>query len=133
MKTGTINQSIIFKASPKEVYDLLMDQQLHSEFTGGDVTMSKELKGTFSVFDGYCSGYNIELSEGKKIVQAWHFKEDGWPEDHFSTCTFIFNKTDEGCLLDFTQTGIPEHKVEALTQGWNDYYWEPMRSLLAKN
>ena len=133
MKTGSIHQAIEFNAEPQSVYELLMDQTLHSEFTGGAVTMSKELNGPFSVFDGYCNGYNIELQEGKRIIQAWHFMEDGWPEDHFSTCTFIFNKTDKGCLLDFTQTDIPEHKVEALTQGWNDYYWQPMKTLLTKN
>ncbi len=131
METNSIQQSVLFKATPKKVYDLIMNAELHSAFTGGPVTMCNEVKGTFSVFDGYCTGYNIELKDGEKIVQGWHFKEDGWPADHFSICTFIFNKTADGCQLDFTQTDIPEHKVEALTQGWIDYYWEPMKNYLA--
>jgi len=130
MKTDTINQTIEFNASPKDVYDLIIDEKLHSAFTESEVTMSKEVNGKFSVFDGYCSGYNIELKEGEKIVQAWHFKEDGWPDDHYSECTFVFNKTDKGCKLNFTQTEIPEHKVDALADGWRDYYWDPMKAYL---
>ena len=59
-------------------------------FTGSKVIMSNKVNGKFKVFDGYCHGYNIELMQGKKIVQAWNFAEDGWPEDHFSICTFFF-------------------------------------------
>jgi len=81
MKTKTIRQSASIKASPEEVYDLLMDEDKHSSLTGTSVKMSKEINGKFEVFDGYCHGYNIELDRDKKIVQAWHFQEDGWPSD----------------------------------------------------
>ena len=130
MKTGNIHQVIAFRANPEEVYELLMNEQLHSEFSGSAVEMSRDINGRFTVFDDYCTGYNIELEPGKKIVQAWHFREDGWPEDHYSTCTFLFEKTPDGCLLDFTQTGIPVHKTEALTEGWEEYYWQPMKEFL---
>lgn len=131
MKTGSIHQSVDFNTTPKMVYDLIMNSELHSAFTGGPVVMSKTINGSFSVFDGYCTGHTIELKEGERIVQAWNFKEEGWPEDHYSVCTFVFSKTPTGCRLDFTQTEIPEHKVEALMQGWEEYYWEPMKNYLA--
>lgn len=130
MKTNSIHQTVQFEATPKRIYDLIMDAKLHSSITGSSVVMSNELEGTFSVFDGYCTGYNIELADGEKIVQAWNFKEDGWPDTHYSICTFVFNKADNGCILDFTQTNVPEHKIQALTDGWNDYYWEPIKNYL---
>jgi activator of HSP90 ATPase len=86
--------------------------------------------GGFSVFDGYCYGYNIELKVENKIVQAWNFKEDGRPSDHYSTCSFILKPLPDGCLLTFEQTNIPEHKDEALKEGWNEYYWEPIKNYL---
>ena len=107
-----------------------MNPKAHSAFTGSEVTMSTKINGKFRVFDGYCSGYNIELVEGKKIVQAWHFEEEGWPEDHFSVCTFVFEKLGKKTKLSFTQTGVPEHKVDALKDGWKNYYWEPMKAFL---
>lgn len=130
MKTKTINQTITFDATPGEVYDLIMDAKKHSAFTGSDVTMSTKIKGEFDAFDGYVHGYNIELVKGKKIVQAWHFAEDGWPDDHFSVCTFIFAPSGDKTKLTFVQEGVPEHKAEAIKDGWKEYYWEPMKAYL---
>lgn len=134
METKTISHTIKFNGTPKEVYEIIMDQDLHSEVTGSDATMSKEIKGAFDVFDGYCQGYNIELKEGKKIVQAWHFMEDGWPEDHYSTCTFLFEPDGEnGTIMTFTQTGVPAAVYEALDSGWYEFYWDNMTDYLDGN
>jgi activator of HSP90 ATPase len=133
MKTGRIRQTVTFHGlKPLQVYDLLMNAKKHSAFTGSKVTLSTKLNGKFRVFDGYCTGFNIDLKEGKKIVQGWHFKEEGWPEDHFSICTFLFAKAPNGTKLTFTQSGIPAHKVDSLKTGWKEFYWEPMKTYLAK-
>lgn len=84
MKTGTIKQKIKFKASPEKIYSLLMNAKSVSEFTGGKAKISKKVKGKFEVFDSYCTGYTIVLDPGKLIIQAWHFKEEGWPASHYS-------------------------------------------------
>jgi activator of HSP90 ATPase len=130
MKTKTIKQTATFHAKPKEVYELIMDAKKHSAFTGTKVKMSNKINGKFEVFDGYCHGYNIELKEGKKIVQAWHFAEKGWPEDHFSTCIFVFTKIKDGTRLSFIQKEVPEHKYESLKSGWKEFYWAPMKEYL---
>jgi activator of HSP90 ATPase len=133
MKTGKIKQKIIFKAGVSDVFDLLLNKKKYSAFTGGDVFVSKSKNGKFSVFDGYCTGYNISIVTDKEIVQAWNFKEDGWPEDHFSICKFLFKKTTLGTELIFTQEGIPFHKIKALKEGWKDYFWQPMKEYLKNN
>ncbi len=130
MKTTTINQTATFSASPKEIYHLIMDPKKHSAFTGSKVTMSNVVKGKFKAFDGYVHGYNIELTEGKKIVQAWHFAEEGWPDDHFSMCTFLLEPAGKKTKLIFRQTGIPEQSAAALKDGWKQYYWEAMKLYL---
>ncbi len=133
MKTKSINQNITFSGSPEAVYQLIMDPKKHAAFTGSDVIMSNEIDGRFNAFDGYCQGYNIELVKDKKIVQAWHFEEDGWPDDHYSICTFSFVPEGKKTILNFTQTGVPEHKVDSLTDGWREFYWEPMEAYLKSN
>ena len=133
MKTKSIKQSVTFNATPDAVYQLIMDAKKHSAITGSDVTMSAKPNGKFSAFDGYAHGYNIELDKGKKIVQGWHFAEDGWPDDHYSICTFLFEPNGDKTKLTFTQTGIPEHKAESLKGGWKEYYWEPMKEYLKNN
>lgn len=130
MKTKSIKQTVTFDASTKEIYHLLMDQKKHAAFTHSEVVMSTKKNGKFSIFDGYCEGYNIELKEGKKIVQGWHFAEEGWPDDHFSICTFRFEPIGKKTRLTFQQTNIPEHKVNELKTGWKDNYWKPMKEYL---
>jgi len=130
MKTKTLKQTATFHATPGEIYELIMDPKKHSAFTGTKVKMSNKINGKFAVFDGYCHGYNIELKEGKKIVQAWHFAEKGWPDDHFSTCTFSFSKVAGGTQLSFTQKEVPEKNYDSLKSGWKEFYWEPMKKHL---
>ena len=130
MKTKSIQQEILFNSKPEVIYNLFLNQETHSEITGSEVLMDTKINGHFSVFDGYCKGYNIELSVNQKIVQAWNFDEEGWPEDHYSICTFVFEPTTDGTKLTFTQTEIPAHKAEELQRGWTDYYWEPIKEYL---
>jgi activator of HSP90 ATPase len=130
MKTKSIKMVATFDLAPEEVYHLIMDQKKHAAFTGSKVIMSNKVNGNFKVFDGYCHGFNIELVEGKKIVQAWHFAEDGWPEDHYSICTFLFEKASQKTRLTFNQTGVPDHKVESLKGGWKEYYWNAIKDYI---
>ena len=130
MKTKTIKQSVTFNASPEQLYNLIMDEKKHAAFTGSKATISTKPDGKFSVFGGYCHGYNIELVKNKKIVQAWHFAEDGWPEDHFSICNFEFEKEGDKTKLIFQQTNVPEHKVETLKEGWKEFYWDAIKAYL---
>jgi activator of HSP90 ATPase len=130
MKTKSINQTVTFDTTPEIIYNLLMDQKKVAAFTGSKVTMSTKVNGKFNVFDGYCHGYNMELIESKKIVQAWHFAEDGWPDDHFSICTFELEKAGNKTKLKFLQTGVPEHKVDSLKDGWKQFYWGAIKEYL---
>jgi activator of HSP90 ATPase len=132
MEKKYIRQTETFDATPEKIYNLIMDQKEHAAFTGSNVIMDSKVSGKFSVFDGYCHGYNIELIEGEKIVQAWHFAEEGWPEDHFSTCTFQMEPEGNKTKLSFLQTNVPEHLVDALKEGWKQYYWEPIKAYLKK-
>ncbi len=124
---------MIFKgATPADVYKALMDSKKHAQFTGGIAKISKKIGGEFSVFDGYALGKNLELIEGKKIIQSWRANEEGWDSDHFSEITFDLKKVKGGTELNFTHKNVPEQNAESIKQGWKDFYWEPMKEMLAK-
>lgn len=127
MKTKTIKQTASFNASPEEIYEALMDSRQHSKFTGGKASISRKEGGNFSAYDGYCSGKNLELIPGKKIVQSWRANE--WEEGHYSKATFSLGKTKTGTRLTFTQSGVPVQHYEAIKKGWIDYYWTPMKQM----
>lgn len=128
METKTIKQSVTFKTTPHEVYEMLMDSDKHSQFTGGEAKISREIGGTFTAFDGYCEGTNLELIPGKKIIQTWRAAD--WPEGHYSKVTFLLKEVDAGTRLTFTQTAVPEEHYDDISQGWRDYYWPPMKKML---
>ncbi len=130
MKTKSISQTVTFNATADKIYGLLMDGMALTAITGTKASIDPRVTGQFSVFDGYCHGYNIDLVEDRKIVQAWHFTEDGWPDDHFTICTFNIEPAGNKTKLQFRQTRIPENKVLLLKNGWKEFYWEPIKSYL---
>jgi activator of HSP90 ATPase len=131
METRTINQTVVFKAGPHEVYEALMDSAKHSEFTGAKAEISREVGGEFSAYGGYCSGTNTELVPNKKIVQSW--RAGSWPEGYTSTITLLFDEIEEGTELTFTHEGVPTEDFEGISEGWHLNYWEPIKKMLEKN
>ncbi len=45
-----------------------MDSQKHSEFTGEEANISREVGGKFNAFGDYIMGINLELVPDKKII-----------------------------------------------------------------
>ncbi|HYC20720.1 MAG TPA: SRPBCC family protein [Candidatus Bathyarchaeia archaeon] len=125
MKTKTLLQSVVLKATPHEVYEALMDSAKHTEFTHSSANIGREVGDAFSTFDGYASGTNVELIPDKKIVQRW--RADDWPPDHYSTVTFELHAQGHETRLDFTQIDIPEDLYPDLETGWVEYYWDNLK------
>jgi activator of HSP90 ATPase len=129
LKTKTINQSILVNTSPHEVYEVLMDPEKHSELTSSNVKISREIGGSFEIWDGYIEGKNIELIPDKKIVQSWRGEEKCWPPDHYSTITIQLEKEGDGTRLDFIQEDMPEECYDNFFKGWYDNYWNPLQDM----
>lgn len=125
MKTKSIKQSVTINATPKEIYETLMDSRKHSQFTGDKANISNKVGGKFSAYGGYCFGTNLELVPNKKIVQSWSSTD--WKEGHFSKVVFSLRKTKTGTKLSFTQSGVPAQHYASIKQGWIDFYWNPLK------
>lgn len=131
MPTKSLHQTILFKgATPRQVYDLLMDSKKHAAFSGAAASISTEEDGRISAYDGYITGKNLALIPGKKVLQEWRASD--WHDDQTSTVTFLFSKTPSGTKLTFTHTGIPADDFANIKQGWVDYYWQPMTKYLRR-
>ena len=128
MKTKTIRQSVIFKAEPRDVYELLMDSRKHAKFSGSRAVISREVGGKISAYDEYIDGWNVELVPDKRIVQKWRGSD--WPEGWYSTASFELKRFPGGTKLTFVQTEVPENQYDDIGDGWVEYYWEKMKKLL---
>lgn len=125
----TIHQEVIFKASPRKVYEALIDTKQFTEVTGGAPTeIIAEDGGAFSLFGGMINGRNVELIPNVRIVQAW--RAGNWTEGTYSLVKFEFKEQGNGTLLNFDHIGFPEDQKEHLAVGWKDNYWVPLEKYL---
>lgn len=130
-KVGMIEQEVtILGATPHQVFEVLMDQQQHAALTKGEAQISRRVGGSFSTFDGWASGKQLELVPDTKIVQTW--RAEDWPIGVISTCVYVLSAVRGGTKVNFQQTGIPKTFLKSVSQGWHDYYWEPLQALFVR-
>ena len=130
MKTRTLSQTITFKASPTDVYEMLMSSRKHSALSGRPAKISRKVGGAFTAWGDHISGINLVLKPGEKIVQAW--RATGWWPDHFSIAIFDLAEANGGTKLRFTQIGIPPHRYSGHYRGWIEAYWTPMKEMFER-
>ena len=127
--TKTIRQQTVIKASPRAVYDALIESKKHAAFTGKPARNNRRVGGAFSCYGDYIQGINVELILAKRIVQAWQAKN--WPKGTYSLVTFALAKAPGGkTTLTFTQIGVPASDYKDMSDGWKTYYWKPLKAYL---
>jgi activator of HSP90 ATPase len=130
MKTKTVKHTVAFKATPREIYDMLMDSKKHQAFSGAKANISDKVGGKISAYGGYISGYNLALRPGKRIVQAW--RGSSWAPDHYSIVIYDLKKAKGGAKLTFSHIGVPVENYASIDKGWVEAYWDPMKAAIAK-
>ena len=130
---STINHKIIIEnATPKQIYHGLLNSEMHAKFTGGKAEITGRMGDSFTAWDGYITGKNIELKKDAEIVQEW--QNSDWPAGAPpSIVTFTLKKNAAGTQILFKQTNVPATLVKALDKGWQDFYWTPMQKYFGKN
>src|SRR3989344_20148 len=126
----TIKQIVHINASPQEVYEAFVDAKKHAEFTGTNVKFENKVGGKFDIWDGELTGENVELVEGKKIVQKWQAND--WPEGHFSDLTITLEADGDGTRLVLVQKNVLDDKADEIDDGWRKDYWQPMKEYFGK-
>ena len=125
----SFKQKLTLPASPKTVFETLLDSRKHTQFTGAPAFCNKREGGEFTAYNGMISGRNVEILNNKRIVQAWRAKD--WPRGVYSIiCYQLTRAPDNKCSLEFTHTGIPDASFGKIKDGWNDYYWLPLKQHL---
>lgn len=121
---------MVLEASPKLIYDTLLDAKRFSEFTGGaPAAIASEAGGAFSCFNGMITGRNVELIPNQRIVQAW--RAGNWPEGVYSIVRSELNAQGSNTKLTLDHTAFPDGAAEHLDGGRHKMYWEPLKKYLA--
>lgn len=128
---SVIKQSVVLPASPDQLFDTYLDPKRHSAFTGGPVKIGKKAGSAFDAFDGMLAGTMLALVPKRLIVQSWrssNFKK----KDLDSTLILEFSPHPKGGRIDLVHLDVPPQDYDGVTKGWQQYYWTPWRSYLAK-
>jgi uncharacterized protein YndB with AHSA1/START domain len=91
--------------------------------------ISDRVGGAFTLFGGYITGRNLELTPGKRLVQAW--RAGSWDVGEYSVVRFELRSEPGGCRILFDQRGFPPQQGKSLAYGWRVHYWEPLSKFLS--
>jgi activator of HSP90 ATPase len=129
---GTINQKIIFKNQQTSVlYAMYLDSKEHTMLTGNNKAKISAKEGaSFSIYDGYSFGKNLQLVKNKLIVQSWRASD--WNKDDIdSTLIFSFEQKGKDAIINMSHINVPDNHAASLKSGWNDFYWKPWKEYLS--
>ncbi len=124
MKEFTVSTEI--NAAPESVYEAWLDSEKHAAMTGAAAKVSHTIGAEFSAWDGYISGRNLELEDGKRILQTWRTVEFAEQEPD-SIIEVLFDAIDGGTRITVIHSDLPAHG-DQYKQGWQDSYFTPMRA-----
>jgi activator of HSP90 ATPase len=116
--------------TPEQLYRAWLDGEMHGRFTGSAAQVDPQVGGRFSAWDGYITGMNLEFEPFRRIVQSWRTTEfpAGSPDSRLEV---LLEEGDAGTNVRLVHTDIPDGQAEDYRQGWEDFYFEPMREFFA--
>ena len=122
----TIKCFTILPSSSERLYHAWLDSQEHSAFTGSTAEIDPTPGGSFTAWDGYIEGRTLELEPYRRIVQAWRTTEfpAGSPD---SRLEIQIDAVEGGTQITLIHSQIPDGQGTQYAQGWEDYYFKPMR------
>lgn len=116
----------VIPAAPGAVYRAWLSSAKHSAMTGAGAKVSAGAGGSFTAWDGYISGKNIELKKDGYIKQSWRTAEfDAAAAD--SILEITLKKIKAGTELTIVHSKVPAGHGSSLKKGWLDYYFKPMK------
>ncbi len=123
--------STILPATVKQIYTAWLSSKGHTAMTGSKATCSATVGKTFTAWDGYIEGKNLELGPNKRIVQSWRTSE--FPEDaKDSRVEILLEKVKNGTKITLHHTNIPKGQKQQYKDGWEEYYFSPMKDYFEK-
>ena len=123
--------SAVIPATASEIYSAWMSSDGHTAMTGSPANVDGKVGGKFTAWDGYIFGSTLELEPDRRIVQAWRTSEfpDEAPDSHLE---ILFEEVAEGTEVTLTHSDMPEDQVHSYRQGWEDFYFKPMKEYFSK-
>lgn len=125
---GSFTKTYIIEAPVAKVWQALTDPDMIDAWGGGPTTMSTKVGADFEFGGGDIWGKNIEIISHKQIKQEWFGGE--W--DQPSIVTFDLSGSGKQTTVVVTHEDVPDSEKADLEDGWQKYYFGPIKKLLEK-
>ncbi|OLY85191.1 hypothetical protein AYI68_g622 [Smittium mucronatum] len=127
-KFSEIKLQVELFAPARDVFDaLILPEKVNAWTRSSSSAISPEPKTKFSLFGGNIVG-EMEFVDfvGLKLVQKW--RNNSWPEHHYSTVTIQLEQTNRSTMLNLHQVHVPNSQLESTTKNWEVYYFTPIKT-----
>jgi len=119
------------KATAADIFTALTNPLTIEIWTGATAVMEPVAGSEFSLWDGEISGINLEIEPGKKIVQEWYFEdEEGMEPAQKSIVTIKLHGEGGSTDVELLHTNIPDEAFDNIADGWDRYYFKPLKELV---
>jgi uncharacterized protein YndB with AHSA1/START domain len=118
-------------AAPDRLFDMYLDADSHSAFSGAPVTIGAKAGAPFQAFNGALSGTILHVEPKRLIVQTWrstHFL----PESMDSVLVLSFHPEPDGGRIELVHVNVADEDFAGVSHGWEKYYWAPWREYLSR-
>lgn len=130
MPSKEFTLTIIVPATAEQIFDAWLSSEGHSNITGSPAQVDGSVGGKFSAWDGYIWGTTLEFERPRRILQAWRTGE--FPEDAPDSMVEVqLENATGGTKLSLRHWNMPEGQEDEYEQGWEDFYFKPMREFFA--
>jgi activator of HSP90 ATPase len=120
----------ILPAKPDRLFDMYLDPEAHSAFTGAPASIEARAGSSFSAFGGLLAGTILHVEPKRQIIQTW--RSTNWDKDVVdSTLILSFWPEDNGRgRIELAHINVPDNDFAGVSQGWEKYYWTPWLAYL---
>lgn len=118
------------KSTAKEIYTTWLSSKGHTNMTGGQASISDKIGDSFSAWDGYIEGKNLELEPYNRILQSWRTSQFEEHEED-SQIEILLKEIEGQTELTLIHTTVPE-SGEHYKKGWDNHYFQPMKAYFSK-
>lgn len=122
----SLHLTALFTAPPDRIRQAWISAEGHAEMTGAGATSDPRPGGAYTAWDGYIEGTHLEI-EPNRIVQTW--RSGDFPSGAAdSRLEILIDPHEGGTRVTLLHTGIPPGQGPMYREGWEQFYFAPLRA-----
>lgn len=121
-----ISQRYLIDASVEDVWHALTSKKLIEQWSQAPAKMSSKEGSEFSLWGGDIYGTNTKVVKNHLLEQDWFANDWATP----SKVAISLSDTPDGALVEVSHTDLPAAEVKEFEKGWQEFYFDPLATLV---